>query len=218
MPCEALTTRPEDESTKWWKQFRSAVSADARDRGLSRPRWARRHLLVLGLFAVAPAGLAAAAFAALPSTSSSSKDDNSVFGYIFVAIVVWAVLMAVPRHLRAERDTSKGLAVAGRWLGLRAQLAGDDNFAQQPPTAIAIWDRLLSYGAAMGVAPGAVRPLPMGAESEAQAWTAYGGRWRLVHVRYPKGIPPGWGRTPLRPLRAKASLRGRRAGSASRRP
>src|SRR5581483_1602534 len=191
VPCEALTTGPEDESTKWWKQFRKAVSADARQRGLSRNRWAPAHLVTLGIVAAAPAGLSAAAFAALPS---SSKDDNSG-GWIFAGLVVWAVLMAVPRHLRAERDTPAGLATAGKWFGLRTQLAGDDNFAQQPPTAIAIWDRLLSYGAAMGVAPGAVRPLPMGAESETQAWTAYGGRWRLVRVHYPSRVPPGWGRS-----------------------
>src|SRR5947209_19103522 len=48
----------------------------------------------------------------------------------------------------------------------------------------------------MGVAPGAVRPLPMGAESETHAWTAYGGRWRVVHIRYPERFPPGWGRSP----------------------
>jgi hypothetical protein len=113
VPCEALTTGPENESKQWWKRFRSAVSSDARDRGLSRPRWAQGHLVFLGALAVVPSGLAAAAFAALPSTSSS-KDDNSVFGYIFVAVVVWAVLMAVPRHLRAERDTPAGLTVAGR--------------------------------------------------------------------------------------------------------
>jgi hypothetical protein len=197
IPCEALTTGPENESKRWWKDFRTAVSADGRRRGLSRPRWARGHLVALGALALAPAALAAGAFAALPSSSSSSKDDNGVLGYIFLAFVVWAVLMAIPRHLRAERDTPRGLAVAGRWLGLRAQLAGDDNFAQQPPTAVAIWDRLLAYGAAMGAAPGAVRSLPMGAESETEAWTAHGGRWRVVHVRYPKGVPIGWGRKPL---------------------
>jgi hypothetical protein len=197
VPCEALTTGPENESKRWWKDFRTAVSADARDRGLSRPRWTRIHLVVLGVVAAAPAALAAGAFAALPSTSSSSKsNDNGVLGYFFLAVIVWMALMAIPRYLRAERETPQGLAVASRWLGLRAQLAGDDNFASQPPAAVAIWDRLLAYGAAMGVAPGAVRALPMGAESETHAWTAYGGRWRVVHVRYPQRLPPGWGRSP----------------------
>jgi Predicted membrane protein (DUF2207) len=198
VPCEALTTGPENESKKWWSRFRGAVSTDARDRGLSRPRWARGHLVVLGVLAVAPAGLASGAFAALPATSSSSKsDDGGPLGYLFLAVILWMALMTIPRSLRAERETAEGMVVASRWLGLRAQLAGDSNFATQPPAAIAIWDRLLSYGAAMGVAPGAVRVLPMGAESETQAWTAYGGRWRVVHVRYPKAVPPGWGRKPL---------------------
>ena len=37
----------------------------------------------------------------------------------------------------------------------------------------------------------------MGAESETQAWTAYAGRWRAVHIRYPQRFPPGWGRGPF---------------------
>jgi len=197
VPCEALTTGPENESKRWWKSFRGSVSDDARQRGLSRPRWSHAHLVFLGVVAVAPAGLAAGAFAALPSTSSSSsKSDDPVFGIIGVAVFLWVLLMAIPRQLRAERETPAGLASAGRWLGLRTQLAGDTNFAQQPPAAVAIWDRLLAYGAAMGVAPGAVRALPMGAESETHAWTAYGGRWRVVHIRYPERFPPGWGRSP----------------------
>jgi len=198
VPLEALTTGPQDDSAKWWKRFQTAVSADARDRGLSRPRWGRTHLMVLGILAVAPAALAAAAFAALPSHSSPTKSHghNDVAGFIFVAVVLWAFLMAIPRVMRAERDTPAGQAVAARWLGLRRQLAGDEHFADQPPAAVAIWDRLLAYGAAMGVAPGAVRALPMGAESETQAWTAYGGHWHVVRVHYPARIPPGWGKSP----------------------
>ncbi|MBV9042720.1 MAG: DUF2207 domain-containing protein [Acidimicrobiia bacterium] len=194
--CEALTTGPKDASKRWWRDFRIAVSADARQRGLSRPRWDRVQLGVLGLVALAPAGLASGAFAALPSSSSSKSDDPGVLGVLGVAAILWVALMAIPRSLRAERDTVAGLMTASRWLGIRAQLAGDDHFADQPPTAVAIWDRLLSYGAAMGVAPGAVRPLSMGAESETEAWTAYGGRWRVVHIRYPQRFPPGWGRGP----------------------
>jgi hypothetical protein len=194
--CEALTTGPENESKQWWKRFRTSVSADARGRGLSRPRWARTHLAVLGALAVAPAGLAAGAFAALPSSSSSKSDDGGVLGLIFVAVILWLALMTIPGSLRAERDTPAGLAAASRWLGLRRHLEGDANFAEQPPAAVAIWDRLLSYGAAMGVAPGAVRALAMGADSETEAWTAYGGRWRVVHVSYPWRFPPGWGRSP----------------------
>jgi len=196
VPCEALTTGPQDESTRWWKEFRKAVSGDARARGLSRNRWARAHFVILTVLATIPASLAAAAFVALPNNSSSSKDDNPVVAFIGLAVMLTVGLMMIPRSMRAERDTPQGLAVASRWLGLRQQLAGNANFGEQPPAAVAIWDRLLSYGAAMGVAAGAVRGLPMGAESEKDAWTAYGGHWRVVHVHYPNKFPPGWGRAP----------------------
>jgi hypothetical protein len=197
VPCEALTTGPQDESSRWWKRFRTSVSTDARERGLSRPRWARAHLLVLGVLGTAPATLAAGAFVALPSHSSSKSDDGGpVFGFIFGAVILWVALMTIVGKFRAERDTPTGLATAARWLGLRKQLTGDEHFSEQPPAAVAIWDRLLSYGAAMGVAAGAVRALPMGAESEKQAWTSYGGHWRIVRVHYPRRLPPGWGRRP----------------------
>src|SRR5947209_4234987 len=129
-------------------------------------------------------------------TSYEGRVYDHVRGLASGGVVPCEALMAIPRYLRAERETPQGLAVASRWLGLRAQLGGDDNFASQPPAGVAIWDRLLAYGAAMGVAPGAVRALPMGAESETHAWTAYGGRWRVVHVRYPRRFPPGWGCKP----------------------
>jgi hypothetical protein len=198
VPAEALTTGPEAESKGWWTRFRNAVTADARRRGLSRKRWATAHLVVLGIFAAAPAALAAGAFAVLPSGSSSSSksDSGGLFGFVFMAVIVWLGLMVVPGSMRAERDTPAGLAAASRWLGLRAQLAGNESFGEQPPAGVVLWDRLLSYGAAMGVAAGAVRGLPMGAESATEAWTSYGGRWRVVRIRYPHHLPPGWGRSP----------------------
>src|SRR6185312_8800494 len=38
--------------------------------------------------------------------------------------------------------------------------------------------------------------LPFGEEDDHLAWSAHGGRWRRVRVRYPRAIPPGWGRHP----------------------
>jgi hypothetical protein len=37
----------------------------------------------------------------------------------------------------------------------------------------------------------------MGVESDTEAWTSYGGRWRRVRVSYPRYWPPGWGADPL---------------------
>jgi hypothetical protein len=39
IPAEALTTGPEHSAKRWWKNFHSSVIDDARERGLSRPRW-----------------------------------------------------------------------------------------------------------------------------------------------------------------------------------
>ena len=70
-------------------------------------------------------------------------------------------------------------------------------FATHSPLEVELWDRLLAYGAALGVASGASRPLPMGVESDTEAWTAHGGRWRRVRISYPRYWPPGWGADPI---------------------
>jgi hypothetical protein len=198
VPCEALTTGPEADSQRWWKQFRKAVIDDARARGLSRSRWSGPYRAILSAAAAVPAGLATAALVAsdIHSKASSSSSHDDPFGWLGASLIIWAALSAVPTLLRADRDTPAGLQAASRWLGVREHLHADEHFAEQPPAAVAIWDRYLSYGAAMGVAAGAVRALPMGSESERQAWSSYGGRWHMVRIHYPQRFPPGWGRNP----------------------
>jgi hypothetical protein len=69
-----------------------------------------------------------------------------------------------------------------------------------PPAAEAIWDRYLAYAAAFGLARTAVAALPLRAEDPKTAWSAYGGQWRLVRLRWPGGFwRPGSG---LRPIAA----------------
>src|SRR5439155_26587161 len=70
-----------------------------------------------------------------------------------------------------------------------------------------------AYGAAMGVARAAVAALPMGAESDTRAWSAYGGEWREVRVRYPHLWRPGWGMWP--PKAAALGLLGLLIGAAA---
>jgi hypothetical protein len=88
------------------------------------------------------------------------------------------------------------MEAASRWLGVRAELTENPVFATHSPLQVELWDRLLAYGAALGVASGASRPLPMGVESDTHAWSAYGGTWRRVRVSYPRYWPPGWGADP----------------------
>lgn len=192
VPCAALGTGPQEASARWWGAFRKAVASDAAARGLARPRWSARARGVLSVAAAVPA-IPAGALAAALREPGEAVDPAAVVG---VGALVWAALNAVVSALRTQRDTDAGLAAASRWLGLRRFLASHETFASVPPAAVAVWERYLAYGAAMGVAAAAVRALPLGSESDRWAWSSYGGSWREVRIRYPDARLLGWGRRP----------------------
>ncbi|MGH9266368.1 MAG: hypothetical protein ACRD1D_16915, partial [Acidimicrobiales bacterium] len=75
MAAEALTTGPENDSKAWWKRFEGAVVDDARERGLTRPRWSRWMLAVLSATAVVPAALVAAALVAVPPEEGTEEES-----------------------------------------------------------------------------------------------------------------------------------------------
>jgi hypothetical protein len=192
VPCEALTTGPPDRAGQWWRRFRKSVIEDARRRGLSRPRWTPAARGFLFVSAILPAVAIGIAVESLPD----SGDSDPGGALLTIPFIAWCLLVTLVEVLGGERETPSGLVAAGRWLGLRRHLTDHSLLAEAPPTAVATWDRYLSWGAALGVAESAVHALPMGAESDREAWSAVTGRWRLVRVSYPDVIPPGWGRTP----------------------
>jgi hypothetical protein len=211
VPAEALTTGPNETSKGWWRRFQKAVNLDARARGLSRPRWASTVRAVLTLGAVVVGLLVALAISTLrwdttttdtdtapTTTTDNDEEENPVVAAIVGGIAACIALGALVEAADRERDTPAGRDAAAQWLGLRELLATDPIFAAQPPAGVAIWDRHLAYGATLGVAHGAVRALPLGAESDTMAWSSVGGRWRTVQVRYPRFVPPGYGLHPLR--------------------
>jgi hypothetical protein len=181
VPAEALTTGPQAESTRWRRGFVSAVVDDAKARGLSRDALDGPVFAVLSFAAAIPAALVWAL--------SEFEPGVVVFGAA-LAVLGWI------RARHPQRETLEGLAAASRWLGVRAELAANEVFPTYSPLTVELWDRLLAYGAAMGVATGASGPLPMGTESDTEAWSAYSGRWRPVRIAYPRFWPPAWGRDP----------------------
>jgi hypothetical protein len=195
VPAEALTTGPATSSKDWWESFSSAVVDDARSRDLSQPRWARRVKVAFIIAAGVVAAAAALAMTTLRENPNDSEDDP-VGAAPGVAILTFGALSGLVASRGGERDTPKGREVAARWLGVRNLLGQNSLFAEQSPAAVVIWDQHLGHGAALGVAHGAVRALPLGAESEKEAWSSVGGRWRVVRVRYPRLVPPGYGRHP----------------------
>lgn len=193
VPGDALTTGPEAVATKWWSRFEKGVITDARARGLSRPRWgsgARTALTTLAIGVGLSVGVAAT------TLTSDKGDDNPIGAAAGMGLMSAALLITAGSKLGGERDTPAGRDAAARWLGLRAMLANDPMFAEQSAAAVAIWDRMMSYGAALGAARTAVETLPLGAESEHRAWSPVGNRWRIVKIRYPHRVPPGYGQHP----------------------
>jgi len=194
VPADALTTGPEATATQWWRRFQKAVTADARARGLSRARWGAGARTVLTAWALVVGLTVGIAASTLPRDNT---DDDPVGTAIALGVATVAVFTVAAGRLRGERDTGDGRAAAARWLGVRTMLADDPTFAVQPPAAVAVWGRLMSYGAAMGVTATAAETLPLGTESERHAWSPVGDRWRPVSIRYPDVLPPGYGRPPL---------------------
>ena len=190
VPAAALTTGPEDVSDRWWRGFRREVIADAQARGLCRRRWPGWVPGVAWLAVLAAGGL-------LWASGVDSNED----GLAPLAVGVGAALLvtiAAASQVTAshrQRDTREGLAVGGRWLGVRRYLVEHGHFADQPAAAVAVWDRYLAHAAAMDLAGLAIRQLPLGAEDDRHAWSAEGGEWRPVVVDYPR-FEPGWGRHP----------------------
>ena len=182
VPGEALTTGPQHASARWMRGFVSGVVSDAQARGLSRDAVGGAIFTVLTGAAVIPAALVWAVWE---------------FQAGVVAFVGAVALLGWIKQRHPQRETETGMETASRWLGVRAELAENPVFTTHSPLQVELWNRLLAYGAALGVASGASRPLPMGVESDTQAWTTHGGRWRRVRVSYPRYWPPGWGADPI---------------------
>ncbi|MEU7853352.1 hypothetical protein [Nonomuraea sp. NPDC049141] len=171
---------------RWWKSFRKKVIADARQRGLSQARWSRAHATLLFASALVPAALVAVAV-----TVADPEHD----GGIGAGIVAYGALVYLAGRLNGERGTDLGVQAAGHWLGVRETLS-NARYADKPAASVTIWGRPLAYAAALGLAPRAVRSLPVSVPADdRRAWSDYGGMWHAVDVRYPSRLI--WGRPPL---------------------
>jgi hypothetical protein len=189
VPAKALTAGPADEARGWIKNFNRKVVEEATRAGLCARRWPPSVLALMG-------GLGLIAFMlAAYSGDGTDKLDVPQLIAIGASLLTFVVMSrAFPDDMQVV--TPAGLASQARWLALRRYLHDDEFFAGLPPTAVAVRDRYIAYGAALGAATAAVRAMPMGAESDRWAWTRYGGRWRQVSVSYPTLWPPAWGRSP----------------------
>jgi hypothetical protein len=196
VPATALTTGTEDASTRWHRRLAQLVVADAQSRGLTVNRWPKTVIALVGLGVAVVVGLLV-----LAAQIGGDAEETPVLAGIAGAVAVGGavVLSATANRMRrsfAQHPTSAGEQAEARWLGVRAHLAQNEQLGRLPPASVRLYGRHLAYAAGFGLAEHAVEALPFGEEDDHLAWSAHGGRWRRVRVRYPRVVPPGWGRHP----------------------
>jgi hypothetical protein len=185
VPLTALTFRDVGQAAAWGKRLNAAVVADARLRSLSRRRFS--PAIVTGLaFAAGIPALAVGGSIAVNIVHKKQDDWGGIFGAI---LIVWAMLATFAGRSRGERDTIEGRQVAARWLGLKTYLRNDESFADLPPSAVAVWDRYLSYGDAVGATRVCSAVIDLGMGNRKRVWSSFGGAWHRVRVRYPAFWP-----------------------------
>jgi hypothetical protein len=181
VPLTALTFRDEAKATGFAKQLRAEVIADARARGLSRRRFGPAVLAVLTVTALLAAfGMVAAALVGL----RMNKDTG--WTLLMVWIISFTLLSSIGGRNVGERDTPRGQQVAAHWLGVKAWLHNTGTFGDLPPAAVAVWDRYLAYGAAVGATRVSSEVIDLGMGNRRRVWSSYGGSWHRVRVHYPR--------------------------------
>ncbi len=189
VPLPALTFRDPGQAAAFEKRLRAEVIADARARGLSRRRFGPALLALLNGAAVV-AGLGVGGAVLVASRHSADPLRPAGFGWLATAVV----LSAIGHRSHGERDTEAGRVVAARWLGVKAWLRNTEAFADLPPAAVAVWDRYLAYGDALGTTRVASAVIDLGMGNRKRVWSSFGGTWHRVRVRYPK-FWPRYGKT-----------------------
>jgi hypothetical protein len=196
VPATALTTGADDASARWHRRLAQLVVEDSQRRGLTRDRWSKGAVAVVGAGVVAVVALLVVA-----AQIGGDAEGQPVVAAIAAAVAVGGafVLATTAGRLRrslAQLPTGAGVAAESRWLGVRRHLADNERLAELPPAAVRLYGRHLAYAAGFGLADHAVDALPFGTEDDHLAWSSHGGRWRRVRVRYPRVRPPAWGRHP----------------------
>ena len=202
-PGRALALADDKAAAAWLREFRDEVRSEASSGGWVRRRYGREvvvltALLLGGGLAVALWGFATAT--TVPEHSTIKVPQQTLRnGVTFAALAVGVLDLMLLGRLgasSAQRLTASGQMLAAKWIGVAAHLGDDEQLADAPPMAVAVWHRLLAYATAFGVAQGVQQALPLGPESPTRAWSSVTGRWRLVEVDYPQHWPPGWGSRP----------------------
>ncbi len=192
VPSHELSLGYGETAERWWKKFRGAVIDQARELGLTWRRFSAVQVWLLAGALLAPFAVAGIGLEFYGRAQrAAGKDFDSGAGLMIAGFVWLAVVVFGGRRLRGWRDTPAGSAAAARWLGVANYLRAYDSFRDAPPGGVAIWDRLLAYGTALGVADATAAALPIGPTRDDAGWSPQQGLWREVRIEYPRRFAYG---------------------------
>lgn len=184
VPVAELTTRYAEGNYRWHQRLSHEVRVDAHKRGLTR-RTATRIWWAAALTALVMVGQT------LPCHPDKFLVGNeivpSVIAILIIAMLATPVLALIALPFIRERDrlTERGRQVVAHWLGVAAWLQAHEPLRDLPPAAVAVWDRYLAYGAALGVMPHAVGVLDLETTGRRDVvWSTHTGIRRPVRVGY----------------------------------
>ncbi|WP_088319045.1 DUF2207 domain-containing protein [Kineosporia sp. R_H_3] len=184
VPLPALAARagaPEEDDV------REAVVEATRARRLTcaRAGWVLRCVLVAA--ALVPA-LAVGALA-VARAEDTTEPGNILFAVAAVTLVV--LLGPVWGRFDGERLTRSGRRAASAWLGHGTHLGRDELLRAAAPADVAVQGRRLAHARALGLTRGLDRLVRFGRGDRGVVWSSFGGTWRQVEVRYPRGFLAG---------------------------
>ena len=193
VPLAQLTGGYATDGYRWAAEFEREVRADAKERKLSTdgPTGIAVLFIVLGFVLACFTGLF------LPGLvggnlleQNASLGVGTWIGYAVIALVLTSILFVVGlapivRWYDRPHRSATGRAVTARWLGVGLWLRGQgSSFAELPPASVAVWDRYLSYGAALGTTPVVSHAADLAVGTREVLWSHHTGSWRRIRVRY----------------------------------
>ena len=186
---DEITAQLADGGPWWLRHLRHEVVVDARARGLVR---SRRFGTPMVLFTMAVAMIiAGTAIVPVLDPPGGAPSDLVVAATVpgwfagTVALMLGQVFV-LALLLRTPTHTVAGRAAGSRWLGVAGWLSGHPSLADLPPAAVAVWDRYLPYGVALGVNPVASHAVDLRTRRGGSLRSRYTGVPRLVTVTYPR--------------------------------
>ena len=174
VPAPALSDGFIGGEAEFMTAFRGEVDAEARRRGLTRPRLGARRIALACTLLLIPAG------ALLIAVAAAHRHDALAYAGLAYLAGCWVTIGVGTRR----RRSAAGQATLDRW---RSAVAGVPGGACCSLAASCGGGRLLAYAAALGDAPAAVAVFaPAGPKfapaGTKMAWSSYRGGWQQIEI------------------------------------